>query len=122
MHCKLKMWASCLLLSIFLSACASKVDLEAITNDYNLAKKQMSVNEEKIKNLEQQLQEMKEEKTKLDDQMKTLEKIIREKETVISLQGKVIKLLDDSNQTLQKSIEAQIAAQNIKVDGFPPSP
>ena len=121
MHCKLNMWVSCLLL-VFLSGCVSKIEFDTVTNEYRLARKQMSVNEEKIKKLEQQLQEMKGEKTKLDDQMKTLRKIIREKETVISVQGKVIKLLDDSNQTLQKSIEAQIAAQNIKMDAFPSSP
>lgn len=122
MSCKLNMLASCLLLSIFLSACAPKVDFEAITNDYSLAKKQLSVNEEKSKKLEQQLQEMEEEKAKLNDQMKTLRKTIRKKETVISIQGKVIKLLDDSDQTLQKSIEEQIAAQNIKMNAFSPSP
>ena len=121
MHCKLIMWANCLLL-VFLSGCVSKIEFDAVTNEYRLARKEMSGNEEKIKNFEQKLQEMKEEKAKLDNQMKTLRKTIREKEIVISLQGKIIKLLDDSNQTLQKSIEAQIADQNIKIDAFPSSP
>ena len=121
MHCKLNMWVSCLLL-VFLSGCVSKIEFDTVTNEYRLAQKQMSVNEAKTKKLELQLQEMQAEKAKLDDQMKILRKEIREKETVISVQGKVIKLLDDSDQTLQKSIEAQIAAQNIKMDAFPSSP
>lgn len=115
MYCKLNMWASCLLL-VFLSGCASKVEFDAVTNDYRRAQEQMSVNEKAIKELSQKLQKSEKEKAQLDDQINTLRKTIQEKETVISIQGKVIKLLDDSEQTLQKSIEAQIAAQNIKTD------
>ncbi len=78
--------------------------------------KTMSTHEIKIKELSQVLQDAEEKKKKLEDQIKTLGKTIQEKETVISIQGKVIKLLDDSEQTLQKSIEAQIAAQNTNTD------
>lgn len=114
MLCKRNTWAGCLLLS-FLFGCAPKIEYvpkteyDAIADQYRLVQEQMSINKERTKKLEQQLYEMRQEKARLDDQMKTLKKTIREKETVISLQGKVIKLLDDSDQTLQKSIEEQIA-------------
>jgi hypothetical protein len=132
MHYKLNIWVSCLLL-LCLSGCVSKMEFDAVTNEYRLSQKQTTMNEEKIKKLEEQIQEIKIEKVILEDQLKTekiklegqlntLRKEIREKETVILIQGKVIKLLDDSDQTLQKSIVAQIEAQNITMDAFPPNP
>jgi len=135
MNYKFNIWASCLLL-LFLSGCVSKMEFDAVTHEYRLSQQQITNDKEKIKELEKQIQEikaekitlkdqtqeMKIEKVNLEDQLKTLRKAIQEKETIISVQGKVIKLLDDSAQTLQKSIEAQIAAQNIKMGAFPPSP
>ena len=44
----------------------------------------------------------------LNDQIARLKKEIDEKDNIISIQGKVIGLLDDADKTLQKSIEAQI--------------
>lgn len=94
------------------SECVPKTEYDAIAVKYRLIQDQMSANEEKTKKLEQQLYEMRQDEAKLEIQIKTLKKTIRKKETIISLQGKVIKLLDDPNQTLQKSIEEQIATPN----------
>ena len=52
--------------------------------------------------------EISEKETVLSDQIIQLKNEINEKEAIISVQGKVIGLLDDSEQTLQKSIEAQV--------------
>ncbi len=114
MYCKFNVWAGCLLF-IFLSGCASRGDFNAVTNDYKRAQEQMSVHEGKIKELSLAFQESEKEKAQLNNQIKLLMKTIQEKETVISIQGKVITLLDDSEKTLQKSIEAQITAQNMPV-------
>ena len=96
-------WLSGLIV-VFLLGCVSK-------NEFNMVD---AANKEKIKTLGKQIEELKKEKVTLNNQVKTLQKTIQKKEVVISIQGKVIKLIDDPNQTLQKSIEAQIAAQNVE--------
>ena len=50
------------------------------------------------------------------DQLAELKNSLDEKEAVIALQGKVIGLLDDADQTLQKSIEAQLRKRQPAVD------
>ena len=52
----------------------------------------------------------------LSNNINNLNREIEKKELTILLQGKVIKLLDDSSQTLQKNIEEQIAAQSFDRD------
>lgn len=112
----------CLLLIIILAGCSlksgsdsstksyfghvSKADFDTLANDYRQAQDQ-------IEELRKNLQEMEKEKTKSDETNKTLRQTIQKKDIIISLQGKVIKLLDDPNQTLQKSIEQQLAEQDI---------
>jgi hypothetical protein len=44
----------------------------------------------------------------LNDEIELLRRELEEKEALISIQSKVIDLLDDEEQTLQKSIEAQL--------------
>ena len=112
----------CLLLIITLAGCSSKpgsdsstksyfghvpkADFDTLANDYRQAQDQ-------IEELRKKLQEMEKEKTKSDE-------TIQKKDILISLQGKVIKLLDDPNQTLQKSIEQQLAEQDIDADTLKP--
>ncbi len=48
---------------------------------------------------------------KLNEELKALRQELEEKEALISIQSKVIGLLDDADQTLQKSIEDQRRAR-----------
>lgn len=98
----------------------SKTDLEkqlaAAKKKEATLKKQVSTLEseigEKDEALTTQIAELQEElrvkELVLTEEIETLRKEIDEKEAIISLQGKVIGLLDDADQTLQKTIEAQL--------------
>ncbi len=54
------------------------------------------------------------EKQSLVEQIERLNQTIQEKETIISVQETVIRLFDDSEQTLQNSIQNQLAAQKLE--------
>ena len=69
-----------------------------------------------VSELRRKLEESEREKELLSNDIKTLERELQKKELAILLQGKVIKLLDDSDHTLQKNIEEQIAAQSFDSD------
>lgn len=56
-------------------------------------------------------QETARKETELNAQIMELKEAIDEQEAIISIQGKVIGLLDDAEQTLQKSIEAEISTR-----------
>ncbi|MGW8193732.1 MAG: hypothetical protein ACWGOX_05645 [Desulforhopalus sp.] len=60
-----------------------------------------------IAELKQQLASAKRNETELSAQVQKLKDEINEKDVLISIQRKVISLLDDSEHTLQKNIEAQ---------------
>ncbi len=47
--------------------------------------------------------------------IKTLERELKKRRSVIQLQGKVIQLLDDTKKTIETSLKDQIAAQEIEV-------
>jgi chemotaxis protein MotB len=49
------------------------------------------------------------------EENKTLKQELNEKKSVIQLQGDVIRLLDDTKQTIETSLKDQIAAQEIEV-------
>ncbi|MBW2201224.1 MAG: flagellar motor protein MotB [Deltaproteobacteria bacterium] len=49
------------------------------------------------------------------EENKTLKQELNKKKSVIHLQGKVIRLLDDTKQTIETSLKDQIAAQEIEV-------
>ncbi len=53
-------------------------------------------------------EEFKEQQLTLTEEIQALKKEINEQEMIISIQGKVIGLLDDADNTLQKSIQTQI--------------
>jgi chemotaxis protein MotB len=58
-----------------------------------------------LKNINQQQQK----------NIKTLERELKKRRSVIQLQGKVIQLLDDTKKTIETSLKDQIAAQEIEV-------
>lgn len=100
------------LISIFLSSCATKNILEKINICDDSAQEQISADQKKIKALKKQIAAAEKNKEDLSNQIENLKKEISEKDTAISIQGKIIGLLDDTDQTLQKSIENQIGKNN----------
>lgn len=58
-------------------------------------------------------EEFEEQQLTLTEEVQTLKKEISEKEMIISIQGKVIGLLDDADNTLQKSIQTQIEENKL---------
>ena len=114
-----------------LGGCVSKARFEAVSNDYRMIQEKISeerddlklVLEESKKNcnqcrqdqvvLNKQIDMMRDETNLYAKKIEELDKTVNNKETVISLQDTVIRLFDDSKQTLQKSIQEQIASQNL---------
>lgn len=102
------------------AAKTSKADLEkqlaAAKKQEAALKKQVTTLEDKVAKKDEmlttQITELKEElrikELALTEEIDTLRQEIDEKEAIITLQGKVIDLLDDEDQTLQKTIEAQL--------------
>jgi protein tyrosine/serine phosphatase len=101
MYNKLNLALGCLLF-INILGCASKADLELVSNDYRLA-------QEEINELHLRIQELEQEKN-------NCQKAMAKNEAIISVQSRVIKLIDDPKQTLQKSIQEQLLEQNIELE------
>lgn len=118
---------------VLLSSCASDDLLKALKIDTSSHKEQKSADQKTIAALNEQLArakkketalnaEINELKNRIDEQetlfdhkeasynlqVGTLKNQLDEKEALISIQGKVIGLLDDADQTLKKSIEDQL--------------
>lgn len=123
MHGHLIRWAVYLLLPVFLSSCASTDSFDSISDAYSYAQKRFFSDEKTaddpatedpvVEELRRKLQDSEREKEMLSNNINNLKREIEKKELTILLQGKVINLLDDSSQTLQKNIEEQIAAQSF---------
>ena len=126
--------ASCILL-VFLLGCVSKPQFKTINDDLLLTQQQLSNSEKKIDELNAALEEsnekmeqyrqtcdqLEEEIKKIDIEKQLKSQLIEsQKETiqkqtaVISLQNTVIRLFDDSEQTLQNNIEEQIKSQDLE--------
>jgi len=123
MHGQFLKWSLLLLLAASLASCAEKGSFGSIGDAYNRAHKRLFSCEERFHiileedpifaELKEKLEDSEREREELNHDIKRLQKEIKKQELVLSLQGKVIRLLDDSNHTLQKNIEEQIAAQNF---------
>jgi chemotaxis protein MotB len=106
--------------------CAAKAPFFTAGNNYRNTQEQLSKSEMKCGELQRTLElsgreqaqlqlktnQLHDENNFLYQKVKELKQTIRKKEIVISLQETVIRLFDDENQTLQKNIQEQIAAQN----------
>lgn len=99
------------LMLVVICGCVPKTEFDTLNGEYLLARKQLMTEKSKIKQLEKQLCELQKENEKIAGQIEGLTTLIKEKKHLISVQGKIIKFLDDPSQTLQKSIEEQIADQ-----------
>lgn len=116
-------------LFVCLFGCSSKANLRILSKDYRNAEEQIALDKKKIEALRKDVQRLEVEnsqcqivRTDLDAVNKTLQQAVQEKNTIISVQRRVIKLLDDPKQTLQKSIAEELARKNIADDGATPAP
>ncbi len=120
MRSRLIAWIGCILLALCFG-CVSKAQFTAVNSDYQLAQQQISKDGKKLEESEKEIDLCRKDRTKLHNEnsllsqkVETLNQSIKKKEIVISLQETVIRLFDDSQQTLQASIKEQIAAQEIE--------
>jgi len=118
-----------LFLFVCLFGCSSKANLRILSRDYRNAQEQIALDKKEIEALRKDVQRLEEEnrqcriiRTELDAANKTLQQAIQEKNTIISVQSRVIKLLDDPKQTLQKSITEELAGKNTADEGATPAP
>lgn len=119
-------WAVYIIVGL-LSGCVSKTQFEAVSHDCQTAQHALTASraaeaqcrKDKTE-LSDQIEANRNEITLLSQRIETANREIREKETVISLQNTFIRLFDDSTQTLQNSINEQIAAQKIEVPASQP--
>lgn len=121
------------LIPVLLSSCASEDILKALKIDTPSQKEKKTADQKTIADLNKQLARAQKNETKLNAEINKLKNMIAEQETLfenkeasyslqigtlkskldekealISIQGKVIGLLDDADKTLQKSIEDQL--------------
>jgi chemotaxis protein MotB len=72
-------------------------------------------NHKDLNDLQAQYAILKKINTQMAEENKTLKQELDKKKSVIQLQGEVIRLLDDTKQTIETSLKDQIAAQEIEV-------
>jgi hypothetical protein len=113
---------------VFIGGCVSKAQLDTVSTDYRIAQEQLAEREKRDAELQRALEDSKKETDQClldqDAQKKQIDTIrytnillslkidalnqtIMKKEKVISLQKTVIRMFDDSDQTLQTSIQEQ---------------
>ena len=113
---------------VFTGGCVSKAQLDTVSTDYRIAQEQLSDREKRGAELQRALESTKKEidqclldqdalKKQIDTlrdtnnllslKIDTLNQTITKKEKVISLQKTVIRMFDDSDQTLQNSVQEQ---------------
>ena len=113
---------------VFIGGCVSKAQLDTVSTDYRIAQEQLADREKRDAELQRALEDSKKETDQClldqDAQKKQIDTIrytnillslkidalnqtIMKKEKVISLQKTVIRMFDDSDQTLQTSIQEQ---------------
>jgi chromosome segregation ATPase len=113
---------------VFIGGCISKAQLDTLSTDYRIAQEQLAEREKRGAELQRALENSKKEfdqclldqdalKKQIDTMRDTnnllslnidaLNQTIMKKENVISLQKTIIRMFDDSDQTLQTSIQEQ---------------
>ena len=139
MRYKLILWIGCIYM-VLIGGCVSKAQLDTANTDYRTAQEQLAEREKKDAELHRALEDSKkatdqcrrnqdalkkrqaalkkeidkvrDENNQLALKIDALNQTIKKKENVISLQKSVIRMFDDSNQTLQNSIQEQSALQD----------
>jgi len=124
---KLILSIACIYL-VFIGGCVSKTQFDTVNTDYRIVQEQLVEKEKRGAELQRALEDSKKEidqclldqdalKKQIDTMRDTnnllslkiddLNQTIMKKENVISLQKTVIRMFDDSDQTLQNSIQEQ---------------
>lgn len=110
-----------------LFGCVSKAQFDAVNYDYQIAQtalEESTQSSDQCKRdkraLQKQVETNNDEIRMLSQRIETQNQTVRKKESVIALQRTFIRLFDDSKQTLQTSIDEQIAAQEINTPPPPP--
>lgn len=115
-------------LLLFLFGCVSNTQFETANKDLLLTQQRLSDSEMKIEALDHALEECRQARVQFENEIKkyntekqlnsqlieSQRQSIRKQAAVISLQNTVIRLFDDSEQTLQNNIKEQIKAQNLE--------
>ena len=139
MRHKLILWIGCIYM-VLIGGCVSKAQFDTVNNDYRTAQEQLAEREkrdaelhralEDLKKetdqcrhnqdalqkhqdaLKKQVDKMRDENNQLALKLEALNQTIKNKEKVISLQKSVIRMFDDSDQTLHNSIIEQSGLQD----------
>ena len=91
--------------------------LEKVESEFRQCKNRVNRSSKKQQNLQAQHNYLKKLNRQLSEKIITLQQELNKKKSVIQLQGKVIRLLDDTKKTIETSLKDQIAAKEIEVVG-----
>jgi chemotaxis protein MotB len=119
--------ANCVWL-VFLFGCLSNPQLKPVNEDLLLVQQKLSGSETENKALKNKIEECRQVRARLEKDIQKIDtekklksqlvesqkQTIQKQTAVISLQNTVIRLFDDSEQTLQNNIKEQIKAQNLE--------
>jgi len=132
MDCRHIFWIGCLCIVLFVG-CVSKAQLNSVSNDSIILREQLLERDKKLKTsnednkkclrgqvaLKSLLAQMAAENNSLYQKIEALRQAVNKRESIISIQESVIRLFDDSNQTLQSNIQEQITAQDLETNVMP---
>lgn len=117
---RLVLLAGCFLMVCHLG-CMTKSQTKAVNDDYLILQQQLKVANAAKKQcrkkqdaLQEKVTALRAENRVLNKRNKALEKKIKDKEAILAIHETVIRLFDDSKQTLQNSIREQIEAQKLE--------
>jgi len=102
------------ILLFFLFGCALKPQFKTANNDRLSAQQQLSECRRDRNQLEEEIKKIDTEKQFISQLIESQKQTIQKQKAVLSLQNTVIRLFDDSEQTLQNNIKEQIKAQNLE--------
>lgn len=102
------------ILLFFLFGCGLKPQFKTANNDRLSAQQQLSECRRDRNQLEEEIKKIDTEKQFKSQLIESQKQTIQKQKAVLSLQNTVIRLFDDSEQTLQNNIKEQIKAQNLE--------
>ena len=91
--------------------------LQKVESKFQQCKNLGNRSSKKLQNLQAKHNYLKKLNRQLSEKIITLQRELSKKKSVIQLQGKVIRLLDDTKKTIETSLKDQIAAKEIEVVG-----
>lgn len=107
---------SCLVCSLLCSCVSTNRNLGLETSLQNTKQRLEQQNKER-ENMERRLKDMENISLNLANKVKKLEFEMEKRNSIIQLQGKVIKLLDDTQKTIETSLRDQIEEKLLEIEG-----